>query len=589
MPTRQAYGLISLKLSLQMIITWVFLWGLCNTGPVFHQSSQSSQPTMESRDLMPDLSMPRCRGVDIEEATISQLQRWLEEGRFTSRDLTECYFERINQLNGYLRAVIDLNPDALAIAEQMDTERIHGHVRGPLHGIPFLVKDNIATKDKMQTTAGTSMLIGAEVPEDAKVVKLLRRAGAVLLGHANMSEWASMRATYYAEGYSSRGGQSRNPYNLSENAGGSSSGPGISVATNMCSFSIGTETDSSVVLPADRNGVVGIKPTPGLTSREGVIPESHHFDTVGTFGRTVADAVLVLDAISEPSSDLFAHISNKNILKGAKFGLPQKRIWEQAASDDSVKSQYTALRKVLDEMQKFGTEIVEVEIPSAAERFPVGGGWDWDYPSKIGHPEQSEFTVVKVDFYNDLKIYLSQLLTNPHNIRSLEDVIEYNIKYTEHEGGVPGTHPAWPSGQDSFDKSLLSKGIKNDTYESACNSIHEESGDEGIKPALHWQAEILDGLLVPIQADDGVATQIAAQAGYPMITIPVGVAENRVPFGLAIIQEAYYEEKLIKFGSALQDFIGGRPQPGFANLHAKNYLYVGTPPDDKKEADDGTD
>ncbi|KAI0012980.1 amidase [Xylariaceae sp. FL0662B] len=539
---------------------------------------------MENRDSTPDVSMPKCRGVDIEEATIDQLQRWLEEGRFTARDLTECYLERIEKLNGYLRAVIELNPDALAIAKQMDTERINGHVRGPLHGVPFLVKDNIATKDKMQTTAGSSMLTGAEVPEDAQVVKLLRRAGAVLLGHANMSEWASMRATYYAEGYSSRGGQSRNPYNLAENAGGSSSGPAIAVATNMCSFSIGTETDSSVVLPADRNGIVGIKPTVGLTSREGVIPESHNFDTVGTFGRTVADAALALDAICEPTKNLVSHISDKNILNGAKFGLPQKRIWQTAASDDSVKSQYTALRNVLDEMRKVGIEIVDVEIPSAEERFPVGGGWDWDYPSKIGHPEQSEFTVVKVDFYNDLKRHLSQLITNPHNIWGLEDVIEYNIKHTEREGGVPGTHPAWPTGQDSFDKSASSKGLENDTYKSAWEFIREKSRDEGIDPALRWGGEILDGLLVPIQADGGVATQIAAQAGYPMITIPVGVADNGVPFGLAIIQEAYHEEKLVKFGSALEDLVNGRPQPRFANIHAKNYLYVGTPPDEKEGA-----
>ncbi|KAI8628275.1 amidase signature domain-containing protein [Xylariaceae sp. FL1651] len=255
---------------------------------------------MEHTDTTTNTRMPLCKGVNIEDVPIRQLQQCLRDEKFTATDLAECYLERIRRLNGVLKAAIELNPDALDIAGEMDQERKRGFVRGPLHGIPFLVKDNIATKDKLQTTAGSMMLIGAEVPEDARVVQLLRRAGAVLLGHTNMSEWASMRATYYAEAYSSRGGQSRNPYNLEEHPGGSSSGSAIAVAANMCAFSLGTETDSSVILPADRNGVVGIKPTVGVTSCDGVIPESHTLDTVGTFGRTVADAALTLDAICEP-------------------------------------------------------------------------------------------------------------------------------------------------------------------------------------------------------------------------------------------------------------------------------------------------
>ncbi|RYC54355.1 hypothetical protein CHU98_g11855 [Xylaria longipes] len=503
----------------------------------------------------PDTCMPPCKGLDIEEASITQLQQWLQVGRFTSADLAECYLERTKRVNGVLKAVIEPNPDALDIARERDRERQCGSVRGPLHGIPFLVKDNIATKDKMQTTAGSTMLIGAEVPEDSQVVKLLREAGAVLLGHANMSEWASMRATYYAEAYSSRGGQSRNPYNLAENPGGSSSGPAAAVAANMCAFSLGTETDSSIILPADRNGVVGIKPTVGLTSREGVIPESHNLDTVGAFGRTVADTAIVLDAMCQPPKDFISQVVGIDALKGARFGMPLKRIWEKAFLDESARTQYQSLQTLISRLRSSGAEVMQVEIPSAE-----------------GHPEQSEYTVVKVDFYNDLKKYLAGLIVNPNHIRSLEDVVEYNIRHTEREGGVPGTHPAWPTGQDSFDKSLATKGVEDETYKSALSFIRQKTRDEGIDAALKCEGKPFDGLLVPVQADGGVAVQIAAQAGYPMITIPVDVGDDGVPFGLAIIQTAFKEDKLIKYGAAIEAVVGGRPRPTFRNIHADNWI-----------------
>ncbi|KAI1127177.1 amidase [Nemania abortiva] len=534
-------------------------------------------------ETAPDTRMPPCKEVNIEDASINRLQQWLQDGKFTAVDLAECYLERTRRLNGVLKAVLELNPDALDIARERDGERKRGFVRGPLHGIPFLVKDNIATKDKMQTTAGSTMLIGSEVPEDAQVVKLLREAGAVLLGHANMSEWASMRATYYAVGYSSRGGQNRSPYNLAEHPGDSSSGPATAVAANMCAFSLGTETDSSVILPADRNAVVGIKPTVGMISCEGVIPESHNFDTVGTFGRTVADAAVALDVICQPRGHFSSQISGKDALKGAQFGIPWKRIWERASSEKSVRIQYQALQTLVSRLQEFGADIIKVEIPSAEAMVPQDGGWDWDYPSKIGHPEQSEFTVVKVDFYNDLKRYLASLIVNPYGIRSLEDIIQYNIQHTEREGGLPGTHPAWPTGQDSFDKSLTAMGIEDETYKSALEFIRRKTRDEGIDAALSYDGKLLDGLLVPVQADDGVAMQIAAQAGYPMITIPVDVGDGGVPFGLAIIQTAFGEDKLIKYGAAIEEVVGGRPRPGFRNIHADNWMYIGVRPEEKKE------
>ncbi|KAM0810623.1 putative Amidase domain-containing protein [Seiridium cardinale] len=545
--------------------------------------------------------MPMCRGVDIEEATIEHLQRWLTNGKFSAHDLADCYLARIKKLNARLRyylppcdldyllltdnndsAVIEVNPDALDIAKERDTERATGRIRGPLHGIPFLVKDNIATKDKMETTAGSRMLIGAEVPADAHVVHLLREKGAVLLGHANMSEWASMRATYYAEGYSSRGGQSRNPYNLAEHAGGSSSGSAIAVAANMCAFSIGTETDSSVIFPADRCGIVGIKPTPSLTSCEGVLPESHTFDTVGSFGRNVKDAAAALDGLSDGNVSSAPYVASKDALEGARFGVPWLRIWEKAASTEDSEVQHRGLENIISRVRDAGAEIHSVNLPSIEEIVPKDGHWDWDYPSSIGHPERSEYTVVKVDFYNDLKRHLSKLVTNPNNIRSLEDVIAYNIKYTEYEGGIPRTHQAWPTGQDSFDRSMESKGVEDDVYHSALDYIRQKTREEGFIQALLVDGIELDGLLVPVQADGGVAVQTAAQAGYPMITIPVGIDTNGVPFGLAVVHRAFREDKLIRFGSAIEDLVGGRPRPVFLNPDADGYLYIG--PDPNKTA-----
>ncbi|KKZ66868.1 hypothetical protein EMCG_07474 [[Emmonsia] crescens] len=256
------------------------------------------------------LQMPACHGIDIEDLSITQLQKCLIERKFSTRDLVETYLKRIEQLNGLLKrvpAVIQVNIDALTIAECLDDELENCKLRSPLHGIPFLVKDNIATKDSMETTAGSMMPIGATVPQDAHVVSLLRDAGAILLGHANLSEWAAMRSINSSEGYSYRRSQCRNPYNLAEHPGGSSCGITVAVVTNMCAFRLGTETDGSVMIAADRNAVAGIKPTVGLISIKGVIPESSSLDTVGPFGKTVLDAIT-----SGFKSDESSHKTNKD-------------------------------------------------------------------------------------------------------------------------------------------------------------------------------------------------------------------------------------------------------------------------------------
>lgn len=533
------------------------------------------------------LRMPRCRGVDIEECSISQLQEYLTKAVFTSKDLVQCYLRRIELVDPHVRAVIEINPDALEIASQRDQERKDGCVRTPLHGIPFLVKDNIATKDKMQTTAGSAALLDTVVARDAGIVALLREAGAILLGKANLSEFASMRASYYAEGYSSRGGQNRNPYNLAHHAGGSSSGSASSVACNMCAFSIGTETDGSIMFPADRNAVVGVKPTVGLTSTAGVVPESPSMDTVGPFTRSVEDAALVLDVIC--IRDLTSHagvqgsytsrLSKQNALKGAKFGIPWKRVWEAASQDPVTREQYDALMDLVRRVESAGAQIVQVDFPSAEEIISPSG-WDWKFAEGKTRSMLSEFEVVRKEFYSSLHSYLSDLQENKAHILSLEDVVAYNIKHTANEGGRPGTHPAWPTGQDNFDKCIESKDWPEERYIKALAYIQLKSREEGIDAALRLHDDALDGLLVPLQADGGGACSVAAKAGYPIITIPVGVSSSGVPFGLGMIQSAFKEHLLVKYCSAIEDLLGPRARPGFLNLEADNYLYIGPKPEE---------
>lgn len=289
--------------------------------------------------------------------------------------------------------MLEINPDALEIAASLDVERHNGHVRSNLHGIPYLVKDNIASMDKLQTTAGSWALLGSVVPRDAFVVRKLREAGAVLLGKATLSEWADVRSSNYSEGYSARGGQARSPYNFSVNPGGSSSGSAIAVSNNVVPFSLGTETDGSVINPAMRNAIVGIKPTVGLTSRAGVIPESEHQDTVGVFGKTVADAVYVLDAIygiderdnytlaqadKTPANGYTHFLDNADALKSAKFGVPWESFWKYADAE-----QLEILNDMLEIIGAAGASIINgTELPHH-ETIVSPTGWDWYVSSHV--------------------------------------------------------------------------------------------------------------------------------------------------------------------------------------------------------------
>ncbi|KAL8638608.1 MAG: hypothetical protein Q9228_004258 [Teloschistes exilis] len=468
-----------------------------------------------------------------------------------------------------------MNPDALSIAKTLDDERTIGHLRGPLHGIPFLVKDNIATKDKLQTTAGSWALYGSIVPRDAFVVSGLRQAGAVLMGKATLSEWADMRSNDYSQGYSARGGQSRSSYNLTVNPGGSSSGSAIAVANNVVSFALGTETDGSVINPAERNAVVGIKPTVALTSRAGVVPESLHQDTVGTFGRTVRDAVYALDAIhgvdprdnatssqtaKTPAKGYIQYMATKSALKGATFGLPWKSFWALADPE-----QQSILLQVVDSIKAAGATIINgTELPNYEKI---------DYGTTRGFPNESEYTVVKVDFYNNIRSYLAEL--EGTDIRTLEDIVRYNNENDGSEGGHPGVNPAFASGQDGLPASLATGGVMDATYYQALQFCQSSTREGGIDAALHHGNRSIDALLVP--PDMGQTYQIAAQAGYPMITLPAGVhSQSGMPFGLALMGTAFSEAVLIRYASAVEDLQqgSGRTAPLWLGLKERNILVV---------------
>jgi amidase len=504
--------------------------------------------------------MPTCQGITLEEATIDQLQSYMRNGTLTSKTLLSCYLKRVQQVDEYINSVIELNPDAEDIAIALDAERVAGRVRGPLHGIPFLVKDNIATKDQMETTAGSWMLLGSVVPRD--VVTKLRQAGALLMGKATLSEWADMRSNNYSEGYSARGGQARSPYNLTLNPGGSSSGSAGSVAANIVSFSLGTETDGSVINPAERNALVGIKPTVGLTSRAGVVPESIHQDTVGTFGKTLRDAAYAFDAIygtderdnytlaqegKTPYGGYMQFLTDKSALRNATFGLPWNSFWVHA--DQEQQSQLVSITALLEEAG--ATVLNNTELPNY-ETIVSPDGWNWDYGTTRGFANESEYTVVKVDFYNNIKAYLSEL--NNTQIRSLEDIVAYNYANDGTEGGNPWPLgiPAFYSGQDGFLASLESEGVTDETYYQALSFVQRSTREEGIDAALANNGRPLDALLVP--PDVGQTYQIAAQAGYPMITLPAGVhSESGMPFGLALMGTAWSEASLLKWASAIED------------------------------------
>lgn len=430
-----------------------------------------------------------------------------------------------------------------------------------------MVKDNIASKDRMQTTAGSWALQGSVVPRDAFVVAKLRDAGALLFGKATLSEWADMRSNNYSEGYSGRGGQARSSYNFSVNCGGSSSGSAIGVSNNVFPFALGTETDGSVINPAERNAIVGFKPTVGLTSRNGVIPESTHQDTVGAFGKTVRDATYAIDAIygvdsrdnytfaqigKTPENGYTQYLTDRFALKNATFGLPWNSFWVYADGE-----QQRVLLSIIAEIEAAGATIVNNTELKYYDTIVSPDGWNWDYGTTRGFPNESEYSYIKVDFYNNFATYASELSNT--DIRSVEDIVAYNFANDGTEGGYayPAGIPAFYSGQDGFLASLATRGEMDDTYYSALAFCQRTTREDGIDYALAQgpNGTKLDSLLVP--PDVAQAPQIAAQAGYPMITIPAGVhSASGMPFGLGLMQTAFGEGELVRWASAIEDLQG---------------------------------
>jgi amidase len=491
----------------------------------------------------------------IEEATIAELQRDMTQGRLNALTLVNLYIQRIETLDQRgpkVYSVLEVNPDARAIARQRDRERRENGPRGPLHGIPILLKDNIDTGDDMQTTAGSLGLVGAPAPEDATVARKLRAAGAILLGKANLSEWANFRGFQSSSGWSGVGGQTKNPYVLDRNPCGSSSGSAVAVSANFAAASLGTETDGSIVCPASTNGVVGIKPTVGLTSRAGVIPISHTQDTVGPFGRTVADAAAVLGALTgvdprDPATQAsagkfhtdYTQFLDDDGLRGARIGVVRDLFGFSEEAD-------RVMEEALEAMADAGAVLIDpVEVPSLDEF----------------NADSSEIIILIYEFKRDLNAYLATRTGVP--IHSLADAIQFNIEHAERE-------LKW-FGQEFFELAELEIFTEAD-YQAALVRGKQLAGEQGIDAAL--AAHDLDALVAPtgspawttdlVNGDHflGASSGLAAVAGYPNISVPAG-SIFELPVGISFFASAWSEPTLIKLTSGFEHVVGGRRVPRF--------------------------
>ncbi len=493
----------------------------------------------------------------LEEATIHDLQEAMASGQVTSQQLTERYIARIvalDQSGPMLRSVIEVNPDALDIARQLDEERQAQGIRSPLHGIPILLKDNIATLDKMQTTAGSLALVGSRPPRDAFVAQKLREAGAVLLGKTNLSEWANWRSTTSSSGWSARGGQTRNPYVLDRTACGSSTGSAVAIAANLAAASLGTETDGSIICPATSNGLVGIKPTLGLTSRAGVIPISHSQDTVGPFGRTVTDAAILLsaitgvdvhDAVTQESTGKFYNDYTQFLdaqgLRGARIGVARQTYFGYNSKSDAI------AEAAIEVMRSLGAEIIDPANIPTSERLASS---------------DTELTVLLHEFKADLNAYLATLTNTP--IRSLADLIAFNAAHATEE------MPYF--GQELFMRSQETTSLEDSAYLSALADNHRLARQEGIDAVMNEHN--LDALVMPsggpswsidlITGDHtiGGCEQVAALAGYPLVSVPAGFTFD-LPVGITFLGRAYSEPTLIKLAYAFEQATKVRRVPQY--------------------------
>jgi amidase len=501
-------------------------------------------------------------GFPYAEATIADLQAQMQSGKLTSLALTAAYLQRIAEVDKagpHLNAVIELNPDAAAIARALDQERRAGKVRGPLHGIPVLIKDNIATADQMQTTAGSLALIGAKPPHDAAVVAQLRAAGAVILGKTNLSEWANFRGDKSVSGWSGRGGQTRNPYALDRNASGSSSGSAAAVAANLCAVAVGTETDGSIVSPASVCGLVGVKPTVGLVSRTGIIPISASQDTAGPMARTVHDAALLLEALAavDPQDTAtqtrppglatnFAEQLRPGRLNGARLGVVRGPFGLDPRLDP-------LLDGALAKMREAGAELVELgEFPKF---------------SRAGDPEME---VLLYEFKDGLDRYLATL--GPDSpVKSLADVIAFNRAHAERELGF--------FGQELMEKAQAKGPLTEPAYRDARALCLKATRTEGIDALLaEYRLDALVSLangpawmIDPVNGDayTGGSSSPAAVAGYPSVTVPAGDYHG-LPVGLLFYGAAWSEGRLLALAADFEALASARRAPEFpATVNAK--------------------
>jgi amidase len=492
---------------------------------------------------------------ELDEATVASLQAAMAAGRYTSHRLVELYSERIKAIDRSgptLRAVIEMNPEAGSIADRLDDERRAGRVRGPLHGIPVLIKDNIDTADRMMTTAGSLALEGSIASRDAFVAARLREAGAVILGKTNLSEWANFRSSKSTSGWSGRGGQVKSPYALDRNPCGSSSGSGAAIAANLATIAVGTETDGSIVCPSGASALVGIKPTVGLVSRSGIIPISHTQDTAGPMARTVTDAAILLGALTgvDPldaataasrakSRDYTASLKADG-LKGARIGVARKKYIGYSPSADALFDAAVA------EMKRQGAIIVDpADIPTA------------------GRLDDCEFEILLYEFKADLNAYLGKL-GPAARVHSLADLIAFNTREKDRE------MPFF--GQETLLSAQKKGPLTAPGYRTALTTCRARSRAAGIDKVMTRLR--LDALVAPtgspawltdlVNGDHflGASSTPAAVAGYPSITVPAGFAHG-LPVGLSFIGRAWSEPTLIQYAFAYEQATHHRKPPQF--------------------------
>jgi amidase len=497
---------------------------------------------------------------ELDEMSITELQQHMQSGRFSARSLVEKYISRINEIDKAgpsLNSIIELNPDAESIAANLDRERKDKGARGPLHGIPVLIKDNIDTADRLMTTAGSLALVGSKPSQDAFIVKRLREAGAVILGKTNLSEWANFRSNHSSSGWSGRGGQTRNPYAVDRNPCGSSSGSGVAPSANLCAGAIGTETDGSVVCPSSANSLVGIKPTVGLVSRAGIIPIAHSQDTAGPMARTVSDAAMLLSVLTgqDPRDSVtlesrgkalsdYTRFLDKDGLKGMRLGVARKYFGFNDQVDKLIGER-------LDDLKRLGAVLIDpADIPTS------------------GKFDASELEVLLYEFKADLNKYLAGLGTSP--VRSLKEVIDFNEKNRDKE------MPYF--GQDLFIKAQAKGPLTSQKYIQALKKNHLLTRTQGIDFVMKQHR--LDALIAPtggpawptdlVNGDHftGGYSSASAVAGYTHITVPAGYVFG-MPVGISFFAGAYSEPQLIKMAYAFEQGTKARRPPKFlttANL-----------------------